>query len=473
MTTQPPDDFLDLTAFALGELDATESARVKKYLASSPAARAEYVRIEHAIAAMKRGASLPKLTLTKRQRETVLAVGQPPVRSKVVAFPGTATRRSSPVLTILKFAAAACLAIGAFFLGQRTATPSKAELAVIDDSSEPQTVDAPESLVAQQPQQPAPEPSLETTPAPVQPEPQKAVPKAEVAANPAAAQPSPASSPANAEPAAASVHAPSPAIVQTSPAPAPRAAPTLKGFRLVATKPETSVLFQPKLVKTVPQLFADKVIFAAPMPLSAKPAAPEAHKKTEALPLVIHSSRAEIASCPWDSSRRLMRLVVQVPVDQPAVEVPETDYKLIAKFDPFQVQGYRLVAEKHLPPSGGSGLATRFAWYEILPTKNFAPTSAKPITLGTFEIVQPKASRDSAPLRLVDRGTSWTEAREDYVFETAMIGFSLLLKGTENVGDLNHKLVLEIAEKSKGEDPKGERAKFIKAVQQARKAAGL
>ena len=37
----------------------------------------------------------------------------------------------------------------------------------------------------------------------------------------------------------------------------------------------------------------------------------------------------------------------------------------------------------------------------------------------------------------------------------------------------DHKLVLEIAEQSKGEDPKGERAKFIGAVRQARRAAGL
>ena len=171
-----------------------------------------------------------------------------------------------------------------------------------------------------------------------------------------------------------------------------------------------------------------------------------------------------------------MRLVAQVPIDQPAVEVAEGDYKLIAKFDPFQVQGYRLVAEKHLPASNGSNLATRFAWYEIVPTKNFAPSREKPAVLGTFEIVQPRAngtSHDSSPLRLTDRGLSWNEAREDFVFETAMIGFSLLLQGTENVGELNHKLVLDLAEKSKGEDPKGERAKFIKAVRQARTAAGL
>jgi hypothetical protein len=168
-----------------------------------------------------------------------------------------------------------------------------------------------------------------------------------------------------------------------------------------------------------------------------------------------------------------MRLIVQIPVDQAAVEAADADYKLTVKFDPFQVQGYRLVAEKHVAPSNGGVLATRFAWYEIVPTKNFSPTRDRPVSVGTFEVAHLKSARDSSPSRLLDRGTSWSDEREDYVFETAMIGFSLLLKGTDNVGQLDHKLVLEIAEQAKGEDPKGERAKFIGAVRQARRAAGL
>jgi Domain of unknown function (DUF3520) len=54
-----------------------------------------------------------------------------------------------------------------------------------------------------------------------------------------------------------------------------------------------------------------------------------------------------------------------------------------------------------------------------------------------------------------------------------MVGFSLLLQGSENIGGLNHKLVLDLAEKTKGEDPKGERAKFIQVVKQARQVIGL
>ena len=88
--------------------------------------------------------------------------------------------------------------------------------------------------------------------------------------------------------------------------------------------------------------------------------------------------------------------------------------------------------------------------------------------------MQPRGNTSTLPpLKIVDRGQTWNDSREDFVFETAMVGFSLLLQGTENVGNLNHKLVLEIAEKTKGEDPQGERAKFIQVVRQAQRVAGL
>lgn len=126
-----------------------------------------------------------------------------------------------------------------------------------------------------------------------------------------------------------------------------------------------------------------------------------------------------------------------------------------------------------MPPSGNSNLATRFAWYEIIPVSNFAPARDKPSSLGVVKLVQPRESKDSHTLRLVDRGLSWSEAREDFAFETAMIGFNLLLQGADNIGNLNYKLVLDLAEKSRGEDMHGERTKFIETVEQAHKAAGF
>ena len=170
-----------------------------------------------------------------------------------------------------------------------------------------------------------------------------------------------------------------------------------------------------------------------------------------------------------------MRFVAQIPVEQPGIENFDQEYKLVAKFDPFHVQGFRLVTEKHMRPSSGGTQATRFAWYEIIPARNFSAGPDKPVTIGTITVEQPRGSTpvDSSPHKLVDRGAVWSDAREDFIFETAMIGWSQLLQGTENTPGLNHKVVLDIAEKTKGEEPKGERAKFIGVVRQAQRAVGL
>jgi hypothetical protein len=247
-----------------------------------------------------------------------------------------------------------------------------------------------------------------------------------------------------------------------------------KGFYDPSDAPEAELTIDPKLIRPlpVPHEFAG-VILASPLPLDAKPAATP--RKAESQPaLVIHWGKPEIASCPWDASRRLVRFVAQVPVAQPGIENSDADYKLTAKFDPFQVQGYRLVMDKYMRPVAGATQAHRFAWYEIIPTRNFNPSADKPVTIGTISVEQPRgAASDIAPLKLVDRGLAWSDAGEVCVFETAMLGWNLLLNGTENIGGLNSNLVLDLAEKTRGEDAKSERTKFINAVKQAQKAVGM
>ena len=81
---------------------------------------------------------------------------------------------------------------------------------------------------------------------------------------------------------------------------------------------------------------------------------------------------------------------------------------------------------------------------------------------------------DSSKLRALDRGQSWENARDDFVFETAIVGFGMLLRGEENLGSLNHELVLKLAEKAQGNAAKNdERTKFIKLVQEARRVTGI
>ena len=478
-----PQDFNppDLTAYALGELPPKEAARVRQYLDQTPEARAELERIQTMVAALNQAPSIPARTLHPRQRETVLAMGQAPAvpvattsrSSRVVPFRPPQSRvpyarpAGSVTWTVFKYAAAAALTVGAFVLGQRTATSLDGGLLASNSASNKDLVDQPATHVV-----------LEgTAAAPVIGEPvvvasnQTPVPAAAAAQILGSSRPSTVPK---------SIVAVASVVERTGPvtapaAPAPLGAPSLKGFASTASSTESRFNVTPKLLRRppMPREFAD-VVLASPLPPNAKP---EPQRKPEPQPaLQVHSWKAEIASCPWDPSRRLMRFVAQLPVEQNGIQHQEQDYKLVAKFDPFQVQGFRLVGEKHMPPNSGGTQATRFAWYEIVPNRNFNPSPDRPVTIGTISLEQPRGAQnaaDSSPLKIVDRGVGWQEAREDFAFETAMVGWSLLLQGTENTGNLNYKLVLDLAEQNRGEDPKGERAKFIQVVKQAQRSVGL
>lgn len=473
-------DHPDLTAYAMGELNAAQTTRVCQWLAGSPEARAELELIQDTLSVLQEAPSIPRRTLNPRQRETVLAMASTPARdAAVIPFATPAQPYRRPVWNAVKYAAAASLAVGAFVVGQKSAGPPA------DAPVSPGLVAAREPA-ASQPTPAAPAVEVATTFTEVE-----RLDFVPVMAPPVVAQESAAPVAMHVEAALDGVvltpevraSAQLAAVAESPATSAPAARPvvpafSMKAFALAHRTQQDAISLQPKLLRPaklpVPDEFAG-VKLASPHSGGQKQG-PEPIRKPDPQPaLNIHSWKAEIASCPWDSSRRLLRFVARVPVDQPGVEVNEATYQLVAKFDPFHVQGYRLVAEKHMPPTAGGTLATRFAWYEIIPSRNFAATLERPVTLGTIELAQPRSANvaNPTPLKILDRGQTWQDSREDFVFETAMVGFSLLLQGTENVGALNHKLVLDIAEGTKGADPQGERAKFIQGVRQAQRIAGL
>lgn len=461
-----------LTACALGELNPAEAAAVRRAIANSPELQAEYARIEQTVAALRHAPAIPRRSLTPRQREAVLSAGQLPSRGpRVIPISQRRVPQPGALAGILKFALAACVAIGAFVLGQKyTAhTGQRAVVSGVSRDAAPAMDQSAAPAVA----------SAESTPSPAVEKAAPQDPEFEAVQQPprvkpmlvTETRPAPAPSTAVAEPAS----------VTPAAAPRPLVSPAgaLRSFTLVAAQAESKIQLQPKLLrvaaKPVPREFAGQIL-ASPVPEKPKTAAKNpVFRKPEKQPqLEIHSWKAEIASCPWDTSRRLMRFVAQIPVDQDGIESNARDYQISVRFDPNQVQAWRLVMEKHMPPTNGSPHATRFAWYEIVPARNFAPKTDKPAAIGTLDIVQPRgAAHDGQPLKLLDRGLAWNEKGNDFIFETAMVGFNLLLQGRENIGQLDHKLVLDLASQSSDDDPKGECGKFITAVKQAQKAAGL
>jgi anti-sigma factor RsiW len=474
-------DHPDLTAYALGELDPAEAERVRNWLTQSPEAKAEFERVQHVLGFLQDAPTLPKRSLNSRQRETVLTMGQIPAQvsrpKNVVPFlgfrrPAGSGTRPSALWQGVKYAAAACLVAGAFMMGQRTSN----RITPLVTTKDVPTAETPQvDLKTPQPKvAPAPEtPQIAVTPAPAPKPAEVTPPKSEAPARAVATAPSvpPAAAGPKASPAPNT--APQPTAPASAPVVAAKPAPSAEGFYLPAKSPEAILQLEPKAIRPlpVPHEFAG-VVLASPMAPDVKPESkPE---KPEAQPALNLSWKAEIATCPWDAGRRLMRVVAQIPVDQPGIENFDTSYPLVVKFDPFQVQGYRLVTEKYLRASAGNTQATRFAWYEIIPARNFNASAEKPVTIGTITIEQPRGTNsDVPPLKLSDRGLTWSDWGEAFGFETAMIGWNMLLKGTENIGGLNSKIVLDLAEKTRGDDSKGERVKFINAVKQAQRAVGM
>lgn len=68
---------------------------------------------------------------------------------------------------------------------------------------------------------------------------------------------------------------------------------------------------------------------------------------------------------------------------------------------------------------------------------------------------------------VTDSGKSFNQASSDFKFASAVAGFGMILKNSEHKGEWTFKSVLDVAEKSKGDDQEGYRAEFINLVKKA------
>ena len=58
-------------------------------------------------------------------------------------------------------------------------------------------------------------------------------------------------------------------------------------------------------------------------------------------------------------------------------------------------------------------------------------------------------------------------------FATAVAGFAQILKGGKYTGNYSYDAVIELAQKTKGDDPYGYRTEFIQLVRKAKTAAAM
>jgi anti-sigma factor RsiW len=475
-----PQDNPHFTAYALGELSAEEARALHEVLATTPAAAHELEQIEAVTDALRHGAPIPLTRLTHEQRHAVLHPANLPRRVQPM-LPRKPAQRSRQVFwpvvgSMVKIAAVITLSGAAFIAGWWIGpeVKSAAQMAAVTPKSElpdearakPQPAPvkaAPATLVVAQP----------TTPAALKQVSDKVVTEA---------KPAPAIAPAPLPVVKDEMVVVNAASAKGTPA-APVTTTHSLGFSLavgqstfVSTTKQATDQFSlhPGQIKPLPPK-AKGQAFASPQTTPVKP-----EPKTERSgALFIHSWKAEVAACPWNAANRLLRIVIQLPADQAAVLAADTSFPLQVTFDQANVKQYRMLCERHLVAAELRSAGTHVLWYEFQPNGSSETLRDSSRQIATVMLPnmhftsQAVGPFDSSKLQIIDRGYSLQNAREDFVFETSVVGFGLLLRGADHLGALNHDLVLNLAKQSKGADPHGERARFIHLVQDARQAAGL
>ncbi|MBB5031273.1 YfbK domain-containing protein [Prosthecobacter vanneervenii] len=490
----PLQDNPHFTAYALGELSGEEARAMHEMLATTPAAAHELEQIEAVTDALRHGAPIPLARLTHEQRHAVLHPSNLPRR--IQPMMPRPLRKPAPQLfwpvmgTLAKIAAVLALTGAAFFAGwsfapdMRSAAEQgdKDEPARKPDSSAPQlaaTAASAEKLSPKSLPSPAPAPVVAVAPAPVvnpQPVEKKEVQVVAVPPAPApAAVPAPVVAVAKADPAPVAVPAPAAKVAVPSGSPTQGFAMASGHGSFVSTTKQAADQFslRPAQLRPPPPAKPKGEIFASPAPQAANTNKPEA--KAERPSLYIHSWKAEVASCPWNPAHRLMRVVIQLPADQSAVLSSDAAFPVQVSFDQANVKQYRMLCERHLAAPERRSAGSHVLWYEFQP--NGTGDNARQVATVTLPnshfTSQTVGPFDSSKLQVIDRGYSLLNAREDFVFETSVVGFGLLLRGADHLGSLNHDLVLNLAKQAKGTDTSGERTRFIHLVQDARRAAGL
>ncbi len=476
-----PHENPDLTAYALGELHARQAREIHDLLAACPVATHDLEQIEAVTDALRQSAPIPQERLRPEQRHAVLYPANLPRRMGPM-MPRPAQRRPSvlwPVMTgILKAAALVAVTGGAYLVGRQAGIGTDASTVVADTAVRetvlPEESDAPvpEKAVVAAPPSTVPvetvEAALESSPA----LPEKA--PVLVVASPAAEEREPVQ---KLKPEAPKVAAakPAPVVAASRPRPLPLTTPGKHtAFVSASRHPVDQFALRPALIRPLPAKINRKQLLAAPLP-HVQPA-PEVKEtsKPRTPDIYIHSWQAEVASCPWNEGHRLLRVAIQLPADQPAA-ASQASYPLRVSFDPNCVREYRQLCERHQPAAELRNAGTHVVWYEFLP--NGSMDENKTVATVTLDksrfTTQAVGPFDSSKLEVQDRGQSWENARESFVFDSAVVGFGLLMQGAPATPGLDHDLVLTLAEKPKGPDTNGDRARFIKLVREAAGAAGL
>jgi Ca-activated chloride channel family protein len=172
------------------------------------------------------------------------------------------------------------------------------------------------------------------------------------------------------------------------------------------------------------------------------------------------------------------------------------DVKIQVEFNPTKVKAYRLVGyenrvlanedfEDDKKDAGELGAGhTVTALYELIPAgsgekvkktgdlkyqetklKDTAASSAEIMTV-KFRYKPPKEEKSKLIEHpVIDPDISLAKTSNNFRFSAAVAGFGMLLRDSKFKGNLTYDAIIELAKASKGKDPEGYRAEFIRLVE--------
>ena len=483
MNTDPQNQ-PDLTAYALGELDHANDAAVHAWLVSHPEAQAEVDEVADLAHLLQASAPVPTARLTSEQRHAILS-GPQRVREMVAAASKKERERRkrpdliSVVVGGMKFAAAAAVVAGAFVLGEyyaelgtapsvaqnsKPVTHPPADSVVPADASSKAKTEEKVDVASVEPEKPSPQPVEAHAPSPI-------IANAPVVA----AKDVPAMPIASAPVQVARVVAQDGSLAKATSPVLPKTSLFVFDATAQNTAQTSGTAFTIHPADTRPPAEPAQKGLAAPIRNAAASSTATVGKE-KAPVLLIHSWRAEVAACPWNETRRLVRISVQIPGEQDAA-LSGGDYAIQVSFQPIHVKSFRTLARRSVAPVARDGAAVHTAWYEVVPNGNPSDVARAigQVTLSNSKFTTTAMSLfDSSKMQIVDKGSSWEAAPDDFIFESAVVGFGLLLDGSAAAQGLNHTMVLDLAERAlKVSDRSGERARFVKLVKDAQRAVGV
>jgi len=177
------------------------------------------------------------------------------------------------------------------------------------------------------------------------------------------------------------------------------------------------------------------------------------------------------------------------------------DVKIQIEFNPAEVSAYRLIGYENrllsaedfnddTKDAGEIGAGhTVTAMYELIPAgevvdlpavdplKYQTPLdiseSAKSGEVMTVKLRYKDPEGDTSRLierPVIDEGTQFVDASEDFMFASAVASFGMLLRDSPHKGGFTYGAVLEVAQQSLGIDEHGYRREFVELVKQAKSA---